>query len=342
MSKRKLNLLLLSSGGPGAKGVIQSLKKSSFDISFYGMDSDRHSQNQNFVNKFLLCSKRKNKNKLLQEIKDCFYKFNIDLIYPLSSDDILFFIKNKDFIDKEIFESLIIFDNNYNVLTDKEKTYQAISQKNYCPKYFCISDIDDFKKESMVISGPLYVKPKSGSGSRENFLIKEKIKISDYLGKKNCNIISKDQFLSIVEDIDNYIFCEFLPGKEYSIDVFSDTGKTIASCIRVREKVSSGVSSVSIVENSEAVIEVIEDIVKTFKLDGASNIQIKQDKNNKLKLVEINPRTSGSICVSFNAGVNIVDLVLRKYLSLEYENIYPKLSKEIRMIRYQDEFYTTR
>ena len=342
MSRKKFNILLLSSGGPGAKGVIESFQKSrlkNFDFSFIGMDANSDAINQSLLDSFYVSPKRKERESFLSLIDKVFEKEKVDLIYPLSSDDIVFLLENESSLGEKIKKSVLVFDNDYSSLTDKFLTYSLAKNKKYCPDFF-VSKRENWEGiVSKNTSDVLYAKPRKGSGARANFLLKKKIEMSDFLSKKGSNVMDYDSFFRIAGNIEDFVFCEFLPGKEYSIDIFSDKGDLLSTCIRVRKEVRSGVSSVAVVENNREVIEMIESITRDFALDGACNIQLKRNFNKDLKLVEINPRTSGTICVSCNAGVNIVELCLRKHLGLEFRNVYPFLSKEIKMIRHSEETY---
>jgi len=343
MSKsNKLKILLLSSGGPGASGVIKSLKKSnSKNFIFLGCDADSYAQNKNYLESFFVVPKRKHEKKYIKAIEKIYFENNIDLIYPLSSDDITIFINHSNDVDKSVINSLVKFKNSYSILIDKFKTYEKIKDTHFCPKYKVFKNKESFKEYfEKNKKDVLYAKPRVSSGSRGNFLIKQETSISDYMMKKGCNIIEIEAFAKINGiDFSEYIFCEYLPGIEFSIDVFSDQGKLLNSCIRERTKVKGGISHVAKVIVNEDLEKLSAEICKIFKIDGAANIQFKKSKKGEYKLIEVNPRTSGTICVATEAGVNIVDLVIRKFLGLEYKKIYPKKSKELTMIRYIEEFY---
>lgn len=342
MSRKKFNILLLSSGGPGAKGVIDSFKNSNledFDFRFFGLDANKDAINQDRLDKFYVSPKRKERKCFLSFLKKVFLEENIDLIYPLSSDDITLLLSSTSCLDDNIKRSILLFENNYEILTDKFLTYSLAKDKSYCPKFFTIKKEKYREIFSEGMEEDLYVKPRKGSGARANFFLKKEVKLSDFLSKKGSNVIDYETFFNLSSDLDEFVFCEFLPGEEYSVDVFSEKGEILNTCIRLRKEVKSGVSSVAIVKNSEEVVQILDQVVRDFDLDGASNIQLKRNINGKLKLVEINPRTSGTICVSFNAGVNIVELAFRKHIGLEFKNIYPFLSKEVKMIRHSEETY---
>ena len=72
-------------------------------------------------------------------------------------------------------------------------------------------------------------------------------------------------------------------------------------------------------------------------IKGFANIQFKKDKNNKWKILEINPRFGGGTIFSYLAGINIVKCIS----SIIEKNI--KISdivsnfKEIIVVRYFEE-----
>ena len=48
---------------------------------------------------------------------------------------------------------------------------------------------------------------------------------------------------------------------------------------------------------------------KSLLLNGIYDCDLMRDKNNQLKILEINPRQSGSISVSMSAGVKLYDQI---------------------------------
>jgi len=101
------------------------------------------------------------------------------------------------------------------------------------------------------------------------------------------------------------LFLEYLPGREYTIDCFTDRKKGLLFCRgRERVRVVDGlcVDSVSI-ENVRfrEIADIINDSIEMY---GAWFFQLKEDLNGELTLLEIAPRISGSMSLYRTVGVN--------------------------------------
>lgn len=103
---------------------------------------------------------------------------------------------------------------------------------------------------------------------------------------------------------------EYLPGHEFSVDVAARHGETLAVVIR-RKPLRPGPQK--IVAHAE-LMEYTSWLVKRFQLNGLVNIQFREDRRHKAKLLEINPRASGGIGMSCQSGVNLPYIAYRAFL----------------------------
>ena len=130
---------------------------------------------------------------------------------------------------------------------------------------------------------------------------------------------------------------EYLPGIEYSVDCVCMDGETIACIPRQRVETSMGVSVESIVEKNDEIIDISKKIIKALNLSYNVNIQFKYSVDGKPKLLEINPRVSGSLISNFGAGVNMLELSLKLAYGLPLPSIDIKWGTK--MMRYWSQLY---
>ena len=71
-------------------------------------------------------------------------------------------------------------------------------------------------------------------------------------------------------------------------------------------------------------------IAKIFDLHWLYDCDFMYDKFNKPKIIEINPRMSGSVSVSISAGIPIVENLINIYLNKRIKKTY--LSKKVEII----------
>ena len=129
----------------------------------------------------------------------------------------------------------------------------------------------------LTFKGPLIIKPNRGSGSRG-------IRVMELEGE---------------------IAQEYLPGTEYSVDVFCDMNSRIINhVIRERITIKAGISTQARVVVHPAISRIIQTVVEELSLCGPLCIQLRENPRGEPVLVECNPRLGGGTYVSTLAGIN--------------------------------------
>lgn len=142
-------------------------------------------------------------------------------------------------------------------------------------------------------SWPAFAKPRAGSGSRDLMML------------------NNEQDLSLVPRDGQFIVQEWLPGEEYSVDVYvSRAGVALASVPRIRMKTDSGIAVTARTVLASDVAKYAVDLVQALGLPLVANVQFKRDSQGVAKLLEINPRFPGTLPLTAAAGVDIPRLML--------------------------------
>lgn len=307
------NILISCAGGPAAIGAIKSLKSIEFKGKIITIDCDPLAvggfmSDKNYV--VPLSTDKNYWNVVLKIIKS----EQINLIIPTGDSDIKYFAQNK-----EILKSLGVttFMSDYeNIIKcqDKLKFFEDCFEKFPLP--FTSINYKDLKF-------PIFAKPKQGSGSR---------------GAKLCYKISDIKSLDKEKSIhrsSEYIFQEFLPGKEYTVDVFCGLDSIPYNIvIRERLQVKAGISSKGKIIINSFIEDLCKELCVHLNLKGPICIQLKEDKYGSPKIIEVNPRLGGGTYFSTLSGVNFLDLILKYYNNEPIPKIRPK---EITVLRYYNE-----
>jgi len=143
---------------------------------------------------------------------------------------------------------------------------------------------------------PLIAKPRRGSASQG-------IKI----------IRSSTDFRQI--DPTQYLIQEYIETRrEYTVDCFIDRdGRIIAIVPRERLEIAGGEVTRTVTVERDDIIELSRHILHILKLTGAVTLQFLQDtRNNRLLLMEINPRLGGGSVCSIAAGANLPLYILKE------------------------------
>lgn len=103
-----------------------------------------------------------------------------------------------------------------------------------------------------------------------------------------------------------YVFSEYLPGTEYTVDCISDgNGVLLHAAPRVRGRVKSGISvRTEPVADAPELQSMAETIAAELCLKGAWFFQARLDQHGVPKLLEVAPRIAGSMALNRMRGIN--------------------------------------
>lgn len=152
---------------------------------------------------------------------------------------------------------------------------------------------------------PLIAKPRRGSASRGLKIVR-----------------SSADFRSI--DPSQYLIQEYIETRrEYTVDCFVDRdGQIIVTVPRERLEIAGGEVTRTMTVDRDDIIEMSCHILRTLKFTGAVTLQFLQDtRNNKLLLMEINPRLGGGAVCSVAAGANLPLYILKESLGESLEPV---------------------
>lgn len=164
-----------------------------------------------------------------------------------------------------------------------------------------------------AIKFPVFLKPDVGQGSKGTYQADSKADIEFYL--------NKDPSLLILE---------YLPGKEYTIDCFTDkNGNLLLAKGRERARICNGISVNSKPVNDTRFQEIATIINNQLSLRGVWFYQVKERINGDLVLMEIAPRIAGTMALFRADGINFAQLSLFDRMGVSVKIIQNNLTIEI-------------
>jgi carbamoyl-phosphate synthase large subunit len=245
-------------------------------------------------------------------------KNNVDIIIPSIEIDVLKWSNNRKEIEQNTNAITVL--NNPDLIklcSDKWMFYKELN------KYNSIYKIPTYSKLPKKVDFPIVIKPKKGYGSNGIFRIYNEIDLAMNENKINNDIIIQPLIGS--ED------------QEYTVSGFFDKESNLMAFITLKRNLSKMgyTESAETVDNSDMFEKAILDLALIFKPVGPTNFQFRIDKNNELKLLEINPRISSSTSIRSAFGFNESIMCIEYFL--EGKKItQPKLKKG-RVIRYSED-----
>lgn len=208
------------------------------------------------------------------------------------------------------YESLKICYDKFQLLTHAQNIIPT-------PEFLLLNE----ESFSSIKKFPRFAKPRFGAGSRGVVLIH-----------------SQAELAALPRD-NSYLVQEYLPGDEYSVDTYLDShGNPVAAVPRLRMKIDSGIAVASRTEQLPDLSALAIKLAMHLKIHYVSNIQFKRSQTGEFKLLEINPRFSGTLPLTVAAGVDIPKLLMKDIQG----HAFPKelmSFKDLMVVRYWTEKY---
>lgn len=228
-----------------------------------------------------------NDSNFINEFNSIIQKHNIDIIFATHDTVIDFLIKNQHLINAKVAGGDIF---TVDICRSKKKTYNLFKDNDFIPI--------TYSKPYDLIQYPVFAKPDQGQGA---------------VGTKKIDNIN--EFTNID---DSYVICEYLPGREYTVDCITDKDGILRGAFpRTRDRIMSGVAVAGkTLPQNKQITQIAEIINSKLHFKGMWYFQLKEDNNGKLKLLEISARASGTMCLTRMRGVNLP--LLTAYTMMDY------------------------
>ncbi|MEE0947364.1 MAG: ATP-grasp domain-containing protein [Bacteroidales bacterium] len=238
-------------------------------------------------------------------------KNKVDALISLNDLELPILANNKHLFEelgvKVIVSSIEVID----ICFDKYKTAQWIESIGLkTPKTYI--RLGDAKKalETGVISFPLFMKPRWGSGSigLESIADMEDLDIYYNILMKKI----KKTILATASIGKEYILIqEKLTGNEYGLDVMNDLdGNNVGVSVKQKLAMRSGETDKAITLDLPDVKQMGEQIGKELRHIGNLDVDIMQRANGDYCVLELNPRFGGGFPFSYEAGVNLPKAII--------------------------------
>lgn len=301
------NVLVPGGGGASGIGTIKSLQKGNFKGKIVTTDSDSLAAGFKLADKGYVLPLVSSKN-YWKEVQKVLRKEKIEFVFPSSGFETREYAKHKEELAKKGVTVFCSDSGAIETADDKWKFYEAVKNNFPVPKT---------TKQYTQLAFPMIAKPIRGKGSK---------------GVRLCH--NKHDILSIADRRD-YIFQEYLPGKEYTVDVLSDfSGKALCAVPRKRLEIKAGISFKGEVVANKKLEKLAKQVCEYCNMVGQTFVQVREDKNGDLKIIEIEPRSGGGTFFTTLAGVNMSILLLRL---AEGKKINIPKPKHIKVSRYYNE-----
>ncbi|BES66470.1 hypothetical protein SANA_29090 [Gottschalkiaceae bacterium SANA] len=267
---------------------VTALCSSKFDVAY----ASRYTHH-----KYLGVCDREKVKETTRQVRELLMTGNYDVVVPTVDFSACLLSKNKLEFSKYINVASNDWDI-YELAGDKQRTME-VCMKEAIPCPLTVSDVKNIGDiVNCGIEFPIVMKPRVGYGA---------------IGfKKLDNVdVLKEMFIESAESIENYVFQEYIPQSDaqYECAMFIDQNNEVKTALVFSKNrwfpVTGGSSTLNITVDRPDIVDSCTKLLKAINWRGPADIDLIQDpRDNVAKIMEINPRVSGSVKICFVAGVD--------------------------------------
>ncbi len=319
---KKNNILITCVGGPLKSKELLFLKKvSKYNNYIVGVDKNSNAIGRKYADRFYKVSSA-NKPNYLNTIINIIQKEKIELIIPSSDEEANLFSKNIKLFHKNGCELACSDYKVIKILENKIKTYEYLKNTNVpLPIYYKVHNIDNVLTKTRTLLNKNYdvvIKPAVSRGGRNVTIVTRNNNDSIKVDGSRQKLMDYEKFKKKYKKYKKLlpiIVMEKLYEPTYDLDILSHRGKVIRKVGR-RRIIPQLPNEGHIIEKRKDLYKIASVISKIFNLNWLHDCDLMVDNKNNIKLLEINPRPSGSAIVSMVAGIplldDIIDIMRRK------------------------------
>lgn len=311
MSKKTYTALIVPAGSGMAVGAISSLRGGR--VRVVCVDSSKLAAGLYLGEKGFVVP-RFDDPAFYDEIAGIISKEGVDVVIPALDTILLEFSRRKAWFESLGVKVLVSCPSTIEITRDKWLTYDKLRDCVPMPKSFIAKgDID--------VEYPFIIKPRGGSGSLDVYKAESEEELSFYF--KRCP---------------NPVIQEYLSGVEYTVDCLCDLeGNLLFNVVRQRLETKAGICTKGVVVEEPRLDRIAETIAENIRFVGPFFFQARGDGAGSPRVMEVNPRISGTMSLSSRAGTNLHELAVLCAMGENVEK--PVVKKGVILSRYWNEIY---
>lgn len=322
--KNKIVVCVTCVGGRLIFDIIKAIRDADdYEVKIIGIDSDKNAAGRLLCDAFYVVPhSESDPNGWLEGIYSLNKIENIDALIAFSEGESRLVGDNQDIFKKLKIKLTVNNNNLVKILTDKFLLLSCLKENELdVGKFYAVDKIDEFLSIGKKLGYPdkkVVFKPRFGRGSRGVLIADENFKsFKQLLPERFCGVGS----IKIIKDmckkkniiISDYIAMPYYGGDVWDVDVLSNKGTVINVATRMRQlknplwPTSTGHKASA----DKRIINYASKMSNILKIHGPSDYDIVLDDNGMPKVLDAAARFSGSVGVSYVAGVNMMSQLLR-------------------------------
>jgi len=245
----------------------------------------------------------------------------IDLLIPLIDTELPKLAKAREQFWRFNCGALISSPQVIKICQDKMLTFDFLKQNEIdTPKTWLYEQVIKRRRHSF----PYFLKPRKGSASKGNFILRNKADLE-----------------ALAPRVPGAIIQEFVPGVEHTLDVYTGfDGRCRCAVPRKRLEVRGGEVTRALTVNHPGIIQIGLRVAEALGgCVGVITIQLFLTSNRRIRVIEINPRFGGGVPLAIRAGASFPKWLLQEWLGRKPRIRQANFTDGVMMLRYHEAFF---
>lgn len=330
MNKERISVLIPSgAGAPGFAGIAACLREEP-RVRLISGDVNEQAYGKSLSDAFYTMPPSNSPHYIERVLEICKLE-QVQVVLPITTAELLPLSEQQNVFVNAGVRLIISPEKGILESNDKGRLHACAQQIGIAvPEGFVCYNRNEFEEMAKDLLGRharLFFKPIRGNGSRGIGLICREVEPITAAHKPELMPLSLSEWmLRLPETFDiPLLLTEYLPGKEYSVDVFVWPNTETIAIPRSRDKMVAGISVSGTFEQNEGLITASKALVESMDLQGPIGVQWRNNAAGIPHLLEINPRLQGTTSALRHAGFNIPLLSVMRALDLDMDmpqNVY--------------------
>ena len=249
--------------------------------------------------------------------------YHYDLVIPLNDDVAILLAQYK--ADLEHLTTIAVENwETFQMASDKLNT-MLVCMKSELPCPVTYKDKRDFLEREDDVTFPVVVKPRTGCAAVGFHVAEDERDLLEYYDKAELKY-------------GKMLIQEYIPqdGLQYKCEMFFDrNGEMKGACVfsKVRwYRIEGGSSTLNEIVERPDIVDNCRKLLQKIGWRGYADIDLIEDvRDKRVKIMEINPRITGSVKICFEAGVNFSQLIVDDFLG---RHVKPQFEVQHKYLRY--------
>ncbi len=314
---KEQSVLISCCGGELVPLVLRDIRKHHPNLKIIGVDMHPQPVAEDLTDAFYCVPHGKDDN-YFQTILEIIELNKVDIIIPWSDEEVITLAHHKKILDHKGCTLAAPDIAGLNFSSNKENTYKELRNNGIAvPDFDIITNSDQLKSTIHEFTQKwqeFVIKPSCSRGGRDVFIVDTQAKepfISIHNRQVHCDLDTFYQEYAPQLTYDSsYVIMEKLVAPAYDVDVLSWQGEAHCIIPRKRHNPDGLPYRGYTIEPNQEIIDIAKQVADHLKLSHLYDIDIMIAQDGSPRVMEVNPRPSGSIAYSHHAQIPVMSYLI--------------------------------